>query len=51
MCSIMLARGRSLFTIEEWKKFLIRSIGLEPEALSPRAQDIILLTDGSLCGT
>jgi len=35
--------GRSLFTTEEWKKLLIRSIGLEPEALSPRAQDIILL--------
>ena len=38
-----LARGRSLFTTEEWKHLLIRSIGLEPEALSPRAQDIVLL--------
>src|SRR5207244_2576461 len=38
-----LARGRSLFTTEEWKQLLIRSIGLEPEALSPRAQDIVLL--------
>src|SRR6266849_5009710 len=38
-----LTRGRSLFTTEEWKKLLIRSIGLEPEALSPRAQDIVLL--------
>ena len=38
-----LYRGRELFTTEEWKKFLIRSIGLEPEALSPRAQDMVLL--------
>jgi ATP-dependent Lon protease len=38
-----LAHGRSLFTTEEWKQLLIRSIGLEPEALSPRAQDIVLL--------
>lgn len=39
----ILKRGRSLFTVEEWKKFLIRSIGLEPEMLSPRAQDVTLL--------
>lgn len=39
----ILKRGRSLFTVEEWKKFLIRSIGLEPEMLSPRAQDGTLL--------
>jgi len=38
-----LFRGRELFTTEEWKKFLIRSIGLEPDALSPRAQDMMLL--------
>lgn len=38
-----LVRGRELFTVEEWKRLLIRSIGLEPEALSPRAQDIILV--------
>lgn len=38
-----LARGRELFTTQEWKRFLIRSIGLEPEALSPRAQDLALL--------
>lgn len=38
-----LYRARELFTTEEWKKFLIRSIGLEPDALSSRAQDIILL--------
>jgi len=38
-----LSRGREMFTTEEWKEFLIRSIGLEPYALSPRARDIILL--------
>lgn len=38
-----LARGREMFTTEEWKAFLIRSIGLEPEALSPRARDILLM--------
>lgn len=36
-------RGREFFTAEEWKKFLIRSIGLEPEVLSPRAQDMVFL--------
>lgn len=38
-----LTRGRELFSTEEWKRFLIRSIGLEPEALTPRAQDLVLL--------
>src|SRR5215218_9125439 len=38
-----LSRGREAFTTEEWKRFLLRSIGLEPDALSERAQDILLL--------
>jgi len=38
-----LAKGRRAFTTEEWKKFLIRSIGLEPERLTPRAQMVTLL--------
>jgi hypothetical protein len=38
-----LYRGRELFTTGEWKRFLIRSVGLEPDALTPRAQDIMLL--------
>ncbi len=38
-----LAQGREMFTTEEWKKFLIRSIGLEPDALSERTQDIVML--------
>ena len=38
-----LAKGRAAFTTEEWKRFLIRSIGLEPEKLTPRAQMVTLL--------
>ncbi|MCC7265546.1 MAG: BREX system Lon protease-like protein BrxL, partial [Candidatus Latescibacteria bacterium] len=38
-----LYRGREMFSLEEWKGFLIRSIGMEPEALSERARDILLL--------
>lgn len=39
----VLERGRSQFTTEEWKKLLIRSIGLEPNSLSLRAQMVALL--------
>jgi ATP-dependent Lon protease len=38
-----LVRGREMFNLEEWKKVLIRSIGLEPDALTPRNQDVVLL--------
>jgi ATP-dependent Lon protease len=38
-----MVRGRSLFTTAEWRQFLLRSIGLEPLALTPRAQDMMLL--------
>lgn len=38
-----LIRGRKLFNIEEWKLFLIRSIGLEPSELTERARDVMLL--------
>ena len=39
----VLARGRALFGLEEWKDFLLRSVGLEPAALSARARDVMLL--------
>ncbi|KLU38955.1 MAG: peptidase [Peptococcaceae bacterium 1109] len=39
----VLQRGRSQFTTDEWKRILIRSVGLEPDALSERAQNIALL--------
>ncbi|MBF8299278.1 MAG: hypothetical protein HW397_327 [Dehalococcoidia bacterium] len=38
-----LNRGRELFNLEEWKRFLIRSIGLEPDALTPRNMDVVFL--------
>ena len=39
----VLYRGREAFGTEEWKNFLIRSIGMEPERLTPRARDMMLL--------
>lgn len=39
----VLKKGREQFNAEEWQQFLIRSIGLEPSALSPRAQMVALL--------
>lgn len=38
-----LVRGRARFSTADWKKFLIRSIGLEPDALTLRAQDMVLM--------
>ncbi len=38
-----LRRGRQEFTSEEWKRLLLRSIGLEPAALSERAQMVALI--------
>lgn len=39
----VLARGRRGFTMEQWKLFLLRSIGLEPTALDDRAQRVVFL--------
>ncbi|CAK6701119.1 BREX system Lon protease-like protein BrxL [Synechococcus sp. BA-124 BA4] len=39
----ILAKGRSTFTTDEWRDFLIRSIGLEPTALDERAKMVVLL--------
>lgn len=38
-----LAKARSAFTTEEWKFFLLRSIGIEPVGLSERFKDALLL--------
>jgi ATP-dependent Lon protease len=35
--------GRKAFTTEQWKTFLLRSIGFEAQQLSKRAQDVLLL--------
>lgn len=38
-----LARGRLQFTTDEWKRLLLRSVGFEPEELSAREQDVLLM--------
>jgi ATP-dependent Lon protease len=38
-----IAIGRAQLTTTEWRALLLRSVGLEAEQLSPRAQDAILL--------
>src|SRR5260221_11679189 len=38
-----LAKGRCAFTTNQWRDFLIRSIGLEPAELSDRAKLVVLL--------
>jgi ATP-dependent Lon protease len=38
-----LYKGREKFTTEEWKRFLVRSIGLEPDELSDRGIMVSLL--------
>lgn len=39
----VMTEARKKYTSDEWRDFLIRSIGLEPSALSQRAKDAILL--------
>ena len=39
----VLAKSRQDFSTEEWKSFLLRSIGLEPTGLSKRQVDAVLL--------
>jgi len=39
----ILAAGRKKLTTEEWKDFLLRSIGIEPSALNERAKNAFLL--------
>ena len=43
-----LAKGRDAFTTDEWRDFLIRSIGLEPATLDERAKMVALLRMVSL---
>src|SRR5690606_15229789 len=38
-----LAAGRRAFSTDEWRDFLIRSVGLEPVALDERAKRVVLL--------
>lgn len=38
-----LAKGRQVFSTEEWRDFLIRSVGLEPSSLTERAKRVLML--------
>ena len=38
-----IAAGRAGLTTDEWKAVLLRSVGLEPDRLTPRARDVMLL--------
>jgi ATP-dependent Lon protease len=38
-----IGEGRQKLTTHEWRDLLLRSVGLDPSALTPRAQDIMLL--------
>lgn len=39
----VLAQGREHFTTDEWRDLLLRSVGFEPETLTDRAKDALLL--------
>ncbi len=39
----ILAKARSAFSTDQWRDFLIRSIGIEPSALDERAKMVVLL--------
>ena len=39
----LFAAGRRYFDTNAWKRFLLRSVGFEPDRLSERAQDVLLL--------
>jgi len=39
----VMAEARTHFSSDEWRDFLVRSIGLEPSELSDRAKDAVLL--------
>jgi len=35
--------GRELFNLEEWKDFLIRSVGMEPKSLTEKAKNVLFV--------
>lgn len=39
----ILAEARKSFTTDEWKEFMLRSIGIEPNGLSQRQRDTLML--------
>ena len=39
----VLYKGRENFTLDEWKDFLIRSVGMEPSGLSEKAKNVLFV--------
>lgn len=39
----ILYKGREFFTLDEWKDFLIRSVGMEPTELSEKARNVLFV--------
>lgn len=39
----LLYKGRNQFSLEEWKDFLIRSVGMEPNNLSEKARNVLFV--------
>lgn len=39
----ILYKGREHFTLEEWKDFLIRSVGMEPSAMTEKAKHVLFV--------
>lgn len=39
----LLYKGRENFTLEEWKDFLIRSVGFEPSSLTDKAKNVLFV--------
>jgi ATP-dependent Lon protease len=39
----ILYKGRDFFTLDEWKDFLIRSVGMEPTELSEKAKNVLFV--------
>jgi len=39
----ILYKGREYYSLEEWKDFLIRSVGMEPSALSEKAKNVLFV--------
>jgi len=39
----VLYKGRESFTLDEWKDFLIRSVGMEPSTMSEKAKHVLLV--------
>ena len=36
-------KGRENYTLEEWKDFLLRSVGIEPASLSDKAKNVMFV--------